>query len=166
MIFAKIRPSFLHLNSVMAYSNVLFCYLADLDIKSWRWKIALVSQVASAGSEHWSKRIGQESTRRIFPRKGPKPSLQKITKLAESVRMKKEVVRIWFCNWRQKEKRIAPLTTAVRKTQSASPDLVQRDETVTDESDVETVVGNLTGSLNENTEASNVLLTGNKWVEF
>jgi hypothetical protein len=92
----------------------------------------------------------------------PKPSLQAIAQLADSVRMKKEVVRIWFCNRRQKEKRIAPLT-AVRKTRSASPDLAQRDESVTtDESDVETVGGNLTGSLTEKTEASNVLLTGNK----
>jgi hypothetical protein len=94
--------------------------------------------------------------------KEPKPSLQAIAMLANSVRMKKEVVRIWFCNRRQKEKRIAPLT-AVRKTRSASPDLAQRDETVTDESDVETVDKDLiTGSLTEKAEASNVLLTGNK----
>jgi hypothetical protein len=93
--------------------------------------------------------------------KEPKPSLQAIAMLADSVRMKKEVVRIWFCNRRQKEKRITPLT-AVRKTRSASPDLAQRDETATDESDVETVGGNPTGSLTEKAEASNVLLTGNK----
>jgi hypothetical protein len=93
--------------------------------------------------------------------KEPKPSLQVIAKLAESVRMKKEVVRIWFCNRRQKEKRITPLT-AVRKNRSASSDLAECDETVTDESDVETVGGNLTGSLTKKAEASNVLLTGNK----
>jgi hypothetical protein len=97
--------------------------------------------------------------------KEPKPSLQAIAKLVDSVRMKKEVVRIWFCNRRQKEKCITPLTS-VRKTRSASPDLAQppqRDETVTDESDVETVDEDLiTGSLTEKTEASNVLLTGNK----
>jgi hypothetical protein len=44
--------------------------------------------------------------------------------------------------------------------------LAQRDESVTGESDVETVDKDLTGSLTEKAEASNVLLTGNKWVEF
>ncbi|XP_014679562.1 PREDICTED: POU domain, class 3, transcription factor 3, partial [Priapulus caudatus] len=40
--------------------------------------------------------------------KQPKPSAQEITALAESLQLEKEVVRVWFCNRRQKEKRMTP----------------------------------------------------------
>nr|XP_033774039.1 POU domain, class 2, transcription factor 3 isoform X2 [Geotrypetes seraphini] len=36
----------------------------------------------------------------------PKPSSEEITMIAEQLTMEKEVVRVWFCNRRQKEKRI------------------------------------------------------------
>ncbi|CAN2387894.1 POU domain [Pristimantis euphronides] len=36
----------------------------------------------------------------------PKPSSEEITMIAEQLVMEKEVVRVWFCNRRQKEKRI------------------------------------------------------------
>ncbi|XP_073513949.1 POU domain, class 2, transcription factor 3 isoform X2 [Phyllobates terribilis] len=36
----------------------------------------------------------------------PKPSSEEITMIAEQLGMEKEVVRVWFCNRRQKEKRI------------------------------------------------------------
>uniref|UniRef100_A0A8C3KFD9 POU domain protein n=1 Tax=Calidris pygmaea TaxID=425635 RepID=A0A8C3KFD9_9CHAR len=35
--------------------------------------------------------------------KCPKPSAQEITSLADSLQLEKEVVRVWFCNRRQKE---------------------------------------------------------------
>uniref|UniRef100_A0A8D3D037 POU domain protein n=1 Tax=Scophthalmus maximus TaxID=52904 RepID=A0A8D3D037_SCOMX len=38
----------------------------------------------------------------------PKPSAQEINSLAESLQLEKEVVRVWFCNRRQKEKRMTP----------------------------------------------------------
>ncbi|KFO37188.1 POU domain, class 3, transcription factor 3 [Fukomys damarensis] len=40
--------------------------------------------------------------------KCPKPSAQEITNLADSLQLEKEVVRVWFCNRRQKEKRMTP----------------------------------------------------------
>nr|AAL27274.1 POU domain transcription factor brn-1 [Ambystoma mexicanum] len=40
--------------------------------------------------------------------KCPKPSAQEITALADSLQLEKEVVRVWFCNRRQKEKRMTP----------------------------------------------------------
>jgi len=40
--------------------------------------------------------------------KSPKPSAQEITMLAEQLGLEKEVVRVWFCNRRQKEKRMTP----------------------------------------------------------
>lgn len=42
--------------------------------------------------------------------KQPKPSAQEIASLAESLQLEKEVVRVWFCNRRQKEKRMTPPT--------------------------------------------------------
>ncbi|KAL1139794.1 hypothetical protein AAG570_006771 [Ranatra chinensis] len=43
----------------------------------------------------------------------PKPTSEEIAMLADSLAMEKEVVRVWFCNRRQKEKRINPPTSAV-----------------------------------------------------
>ncbi|XP_076352267.1 POU domain, class 3, transcription factor 4-like [Tachypleus tridentatus] len=43
--------------------------------------------------------------------KQPKPSAQEITSLADSLQIDKEVVRVWFCNRRQKEKRMTPPVT-------------------------------------------------------
>lgn len=40
--------------------------------------------------------------------KQPKPSAQEIANLADSLQLEKEVVRVWFCNRRQKEKRMTP----------------------------------------------------------
>ena len=36
----------------------------------------------------------------------PKPSSSEITKVADSLNLEKEVVRVWFCNRRQREKRV------------------------------------------------------------
>ncbi|XP_066496291.1 POU domain, class 3, transcription factor 4 [Tiliqua scincoides] len=40
--------------------------------------------------------------------KCPKPAAQEIGALADSLQLEKEVVRVWFCNRRQKEKRMTP----------------------------------------------------------
>ncbi|CAF90832.1 unnamed protein product, partial [Tetraodon nigroviridis] len=40
--------------------------------------------------------------------KCPKPSAQEISTLADGLQLEKEVVRVWFCNRRQKEKRMTP----------------------------------------------------------
>ena len=38
----------------------------------------------------------------------PKPTGEEITTLADNLCMEKEVVRVWYCNRRQKEKRVNP----------------------------------------------------------
>ncbi|XP_061633623.1 POU domain, class 3, transcription factor 2 [Phyllopteryx taeniolatus] len=40
--------------------------------------------------------------------KCPKPAASEIMSLADSLHLEKEVVRVWFCNRRQKEKRMTP----------------------------------------------------------
>ena len=40
--------------------------------------------------------------------KNRKPASQELTSLADSLDIEKEVVRVWFCNRRQKEKRVTP----------------------------------------------------------
>ncbi|KAL2084832.1 hypothetical protein ACEWY4_020350 [Coilia grayii] len=40
--------------------------------------------------------------------KCPKPAASEIVSLADSLQLEKEVVRVWFCNRRQKEKRMTP----------------------------------------------------------
>ncbi|XP_043105289.1 POU domain, class 2, transcription factor 1a [Puntigrus tetrazona] len=43
-----------------------------------------------------------------FLEQSQKPSSEEITQIADQLHMEKEVVRVWFCNRRQKEKRINP----------------------------------------------------------
>ncbi|KAL2095090.1 hypothetical protein ACEWY4_009809 [Coilia grayii] len=47
----------------------------------------------------------------------PKPNSEEIALISEQLSMEKEVVRVWFCNRRQKEKRIyCPVTTSPMKS--------------------------------------------------
>ncbi|GAB6028151.1 hypothetical protein CHUAL_002363 [Chamberlinius hualienensis] len=43
----------------------------------------------------------------------PKPTSEEISVLSDALQMEKEVVRVWFCNRRQKEKRINPPAAAL-----------------------------------------------------
>lgn len=58
------------------------------------------------------KRTSIETSVRVALEKAfmvnPKPTSEEISHLADSLCMEKEVVRVWFCNRRQKEKRINP----------------------------------------------------------
>lgn len=67
---------------------------------------------ADAIGRRRKKRTSIETTVRVSLEKAflqnPKPTSEEITSLADSLCMEKEVVRVWFCNRRQKEKRINP----------------------------------------------------------
>ncbi|KAG7197472.1 hypothetical protein KM043_013321 [Ampulex compressa] len=71
------------------------------------------------------KRTSIETSVRVALEKSfvqnPKPTSEEITILADSLAMEKEVVRVWFCNRRQKEKRINPPTAAMGSPTMASP---------------------------------------------
>ncbi|XP_023672093.1 POU domain, class 2, transcription factor 3 isoform X2 [Paramormyrops kingsleyae] len=55
----------------------------------------------------------------------PKPNSEEITLISEQLAMEKEVVRVWFCNRRQKEKRIyCPMSTPSLKPPSYNSRLV------------------------------------------
>ena len=63
-------------------------------------------------SRRRKKRTSIETTIRVSLEKtflsNPKPTGEEITQLADNLNMEKEVIRVWFCNRRQKEKRINP----------------------------------------------------------
>ncbi|KAG8226842.1 hypothetical protein J437_LFUL004083 [Ladona fulva] len=63
------------------------------------------------------KRTSIETSVRVALEKAfmqnPKPTSEEIALLAESLSMEKEVVRVWFCNRRQKEKRINPPNASI-----------------------------------------------------
>lgn len=63
------------------------------------------------------KRTSIETSVRVALEKAfmqnPKPTSEEISILADGLCMEKEVVRVWFCNRRQKEKRINPPTSAL-----------------------------------------------------
>ncbi|ROL48737.1 POU domain, class 2, transcription factor 3 [Anabarilius grahami] len=54
----------------------------------------------------------------------PKPNSEEITLISEQLAMEKEVVRVWFCNRRQKEKRIyCPISNSPMKSHNYNPRL-------------------------------------------
>lgn len=63
-------------------------------------------------SRRRKKRTSIETTIRVSLEKSflsnPKPTSEEIAVLADNLNMEKEVIRVWFCNRRQKEKRINP----------------------------------------------------------
>ena len=71
--------------------------------------------IAASIARRRKKRTSIETTLRVTLEKAflsnPKPTGEEISGLAESLNMEKEVIRVWFCNRRQKEKRINPSTT-------------------------------------------------------
>lgn len=50
-----------------------------------------------------------------FLEQNQKPSSEEVTQIADQLNMEKEVVRVWFCNRRQKEKRINPPSSSANK---------------------------------------------------
>ncbi|XP_061729607.1 protein nubbin-like isoform X7 [Cydia pomonella] len=68
--------------------------------------------LAEAVGRRRKKRTSIESGVRVALEKAflhnPKPTSEEIAALADALAMEKEVVRVWFCNRRQKEKRINP----------------------------------------------------------
>ncbi|XP_017312270.1 POU domain, class 2, transcription factor 1 isoform X2 [Ictalurus punctatus] len=51
-----------------------------------------------------------------FLEQSQKPTSEEITMIADQLNMEKEVVRVWFCNRRQKEKRINPPSSSTSNT--------------------------------------------------
>ena len=51
----------------------------------------------------------------------PKPSSNEITKVADALNLEKEVVRVWFCNRRQREKRVRNSIGSPLKEEANSP---------------------------------------------
>ncbi|KAF5902626.1 POU domain, class 2, transcription factor 1-like isoform X1, partial [Clarias magur] len=51
-----------------------------------------------------------------FIEQSQKPTSEEITMIADQLNMEKEVVRVWFCNRRQKEKRINPPSSSTSNT--------------------------------------------------
>lgn len=54
------------------------------------------------------KRQDDQSSRLLPSPQNQKPTSEEILLIAEQLNMEKEVIRVWFCNRRQKEKRINP----------------------------------------------------------
>ncbi|XP_030635894.1 POU domain, class 2, transcription factor 1a isoform X2 [Chanos chanos] len=69
-------------------------------------------------SRRRKKRTSIETNIRValeksFLEKSQKPTSEEITLIADQLNMEKEVVRVWFCNRRQKEKRINPPSSSI-----------------------------------------------------
>ena len=78
----------------------------------------------SVAGRRRKKRTSIDATVRVALEKSfltnSKPASEEISVLADGLQMEKEVVRVWFCNRRQKEKRINP-PTSLHSLGSLSP---------------------------------------------
>ncbi|XP_032515128.1 POU domain, class 2, transcription factor 3-like isoform X2 [Danaus plexippus] len=85
---------------------------ADSSLSGSGGGASLGAGLAEAVGRRRKKRTSIESGVRVALEKAflhnPKPTSEEISALADSLCMEKEVVRVWFCNRRQKEKRINP----------------------------------------------------------
>ncbi|VVD03291.1 unnamed protein product, partial [Leptidea sinapis] len=85
---------------------------ADSSLSGGGGATSLGAGLAEAVGRRRKKRTSIESGVRVALEKAflhnPKPTSEEIAALADSLCMEKEVVRVWFCNRRQKEKRINP----------------------------------------------------------
>lgn len=79
---------------------------------------------SSLSGRRRKKRTSIETSTRVALERAflqnPKPTSEEITQLGNSLYMEKEVVRVWFCNRRQKEKRINPPANASSASSGAS----------------------------------------------
>lgn len=71
---------------------------------------------------HFHSLGAKEALERNFVEKS-KPSSQEIVRMAEGLHLEKEVVRVWFCNRRQREKRVK---TSLHHSSFMSKDTVGR----------------------------------------
>lgn len=68
-------------------------------------------------------KCNSDDNRFVF--QNPKPNSEEITLISEQLSMEKEVVRVWFCNRRQKEKRIyCPVTSLSVKSHNYNSRMV------------------------------------------
>ncbi len=98
--------------------------------------------------------------------KEPKPSLEVIALLADSLQMKADVVRYWFANRRQKEKLKKPFVKSKRSDKTihnaASPFSVSSQ--IADETTEATNNTDLASSASGNCSSTVVQLEGNKFI--
>ncbi|XP_064617636.1 POU domain, class 2, transcription factor 3-like isoform X1 [Liolophura sinensis] len=92
---------------------LLYKWLEDANTMTSNPSVLAGSPVSSDSiNRRRKKRTSIDSSIRVAMEKSflqnPKPTSEEIGILADSLTMEKEVVRVWFCNRRQKEKRINP----------------------------------------------------------
>ncbi|KAG9348832.1 hypothetical protein JZ751_029149 [Albula glossodonta] len=91
-------------------------WLGDAENLTSDHALSSPSALGSPGMEGMNrrrkKRTSIETNIRVALEKSflenPKPSSEEISMIADQLNMEKEVIRVWFCNRRQKEKRINP----------------------------------------------------------
>lgn len=83
------------------------------------------SSVSDGLGRRRKKRTSIETSVRVALEKAflanPKPTSEEIAMLADGLSMEKEVVRVWFCNRRQKEKRINPPSSGMTSPSPSGP---------------------------------------------
>lgn len=89
---------------------------------------ALAQMPEAVSGRRRKKRTSIETTVRVSLERAfiqnPKPTSEEICLLAEALCMEKEVIRVWHCNRRQKEKRINPPGPGYDGSPIGSPEMM------------------------------------------
>ncbi|KHJ47289.1 Pou domain - to homeobox domain protein [Trichuris suis] len=83
-----------------------------------------VNKITAQGRKRKKRTSIETSVKNILEQyfiKTPKPAAQDICKMAAELQLEKEVVRVWFCNRRQKEKRMTSPQTPVQSQEEVAP---------------------------------------------
>ncbi|NWH34333.1 PO4F2 factor, partial [Chloropsis hardwickii] len=96
-------------NNMIALKPILQAWLEEAE-KSHREKLAKPELFSGAEKKRKRTSIAAPEKRSLeaYFALQPRPSSEKIAAIAEKLDLKKNVVRVWFCNQRQKQKRMNP----------------------------------------------------------
>ncbi|KFP10101.1 POU domain, class 4, transcription factor 2, partial [Egretta garzetta] len=94
-------------NNMIALKPILQAWLEEAE-KSHREKLAKPELFSGAEKKRKRTSIAAPEKRSLeaYFALQPRPSSEKIAAIAEKLDLKKNVVRVWFCNQRQKQKRM------------------------------------------------------------
>ncbi|KAL3319728.1 POU domain, class 4, transcription factor 3 [Cichlidogyrus casuarinus] len=96
-------------NNMVALKPILQAWLEDAEREA-NMRMKTVAEMYDSDEERKRKRTSitdsEKRSLEAFFGIQPRPSSEKIAQIAEKLNLKKNVVRVWFCNQRQKQKRM------------------------------------------------------------
>ena len=93
-------------NNMIALKPVLQAWLEEAEAKAREQKLLEDPTLSDKKKKRTSITAAEKRSLEAYFAIQPRPSGEKISQIAEKLGLKKSVVRVWFCNQRQKQKRM------------------------------------------------------------